>query len=172
MEQQQDSKDLIVELKENVQYPDSPKAPQLSDSKPDRQEERKKDLLKEIELIQAVITRMANTSSLVKGWTITMITFIFAFKSDQNTLPLVFIQILLFWFLDGYFLQHERIYRKLYAWVVANRLHDDSHLFSLSTERFKAESQPILSIMFTRTLAIFYGGALVLVSLYLLLFYK
>jgi len=141
------------------------------DSNYDQRQERKKDLYKEIDLIQSVINRMANSSSLIKGWTVTMITFIFAFKSDQQTIPLVFIPVLLFWLLDAYFLQRERMYRRLYEWVIENRMTDETHLFSLNTVRFRSQRKPLISIMFSLTLLSFYGGALILVAFYVLFFY-
>jgi predicted PurR-regulated permease PerM len=122
--------------------------------------ERKKDLLKEIDLIQSIISRMSNTSFLIKGWAVTMISFIFAFRTNQAVLPLVFIPLFLFWFLDSYFLQQERLYRKLYQWVIENRMTDDSHLFSLNATRFGKES--IIKAMFSITLGTFYGIALLL----------
>ncbi|MDM8557495.1 hypothetical protein [Candidatus Parabeggiatoa sp. HSG14] len=99
--------------------------------------ECKKVLIKEIDLIQSIINRMSNTSFLIKGWAVTIMALIFSVKSDPMTLPFIFISILLFWFLDAYFLQQERFYRKLYKWVIQNRMGDDSYLFSLNTTRFK-----------------------------------
>jgi len=127
--------------------------------------ERKKDLLKEIDLIQSIISRMSNTSFLIKGWAVTMISFIFAFRTNQAVLPLVFIPLFLFWFLDGYFLQQERLYRKLYQWVIENRMTDDSHLFSLNAARFRKES--IFKAMFSITLGMFYGVALSLIIVFI-----
>ncbi len=129
-------------------------------------EDRRSDLLKEIDLIQDVIRRMSNTSFVIKGWTVTMMGIIFAFKADINATHFVLIPIILFWFLDAYFLKHERQYRKLYQWVIDNRLHDDSHLFNLNTSRFNTQST--FQVMFSFTLALFYGGALLLVLLYFL----
>ena len=129
--------------------------------------ERKKDFLKEIDLVQAVVTRMANTSFLIKGWSVTMMTFIFATKSEPKALPLVFVPILLFWILDAYFLQQERLYRKLYQWIVENRMLSDKYLFSLSIARVQDQKKSLLRVMFSTTLMVFYGGALLLVVTYL-----
>jgi hypothetical protein len=129
--------------------------------------ERKKDFLKEIDLVQAVVTRMANTSFLIKGWSVTMMTFIFATKSEPKALPLVFVPILLFWVLDAYFLQQERLYRKLYQWIVENRMLSDKYLFSLSTARVQDQKKSLLQVMFSTTLMVFYGGALLLVVIYI-----
>jgi hypothetical protein len=132
--------------------------------------ERKKDFLKEIDLIQTIVTRMANTSFLIKGWSVTMMTFIFATKSDPKTLTLVFVPILLFWILDAYFLQQERLYRKLYQWVVENRMLSDKYLFSLSTARVQNQKKSLIGVIFSTTLMVFYGGALLLVIIYMILF--
>lgn len=129
--------------------------------------ERKAVMLKEIDLIQDVIKRMANTSFIIKGWTVTMISVIFAYKSDIKTTHFVLIPILLFWFLDAYFLQHERLYRRLYTWVIENRMKDDSRLFSLNTLRFRNPGESIFREMFSLTLGMFYGGGLILVIAYI-----
>ena len=132
------------------------------------QQARKQDLLKEIDLIQGIITRMANTSSLIKGWTITLISIIFAYKSDTSAIDFIIIPILTFWFLDAYFLQHERIYRQLYNWVIEHRLQDDSYLFSLNPAQFNIHKQSIIRVMFSLTLGFFYGMTLFLTLIYLL----
>jgi hypothetical protein len=72
-------------------------------------------LVKEIDLIQSVINRMANTSFLIKGWAISVMGFIFALQSNKDIMFVAVIPIVLFWILDTYFLQQERLYRKLYT---------------------------------------------------------
>lgn len=129
---------------------------------------RRSTMLKEMDLIQEIIKRMATTSFLIKGWAITLIAFIFSYKSDPNATHFILIPVILFWFLDSYFLQHERLYRKLYAWVVQNRMTDDTELFSLNTLRFKPPGETIFSTMFSLTLFTFYGGAVLLLLVYLL----
>jgi len=146
--------------------------PQLSTpTKPVDAVERKKDLLKEIDLIQTVINRMASASFLIKGWAITMIAFIFSYKTNTDTVVLVIIPLLLFWFLDAFFLRTEKLYRKLYQWVIQNRMQTDAYLFSLDTTRFKDESDSLLRVMFSFTLGSFYGIALFLIAVYSMLFY-
>ena len=143
-----------------------PNDPGIEEQK--RMAERKAVMLKEIDLIQDVIKRMANTSFIIKGWTVTMISVIFAYKSDIKTTHFVLIPILLFWFLDAYFLQHERLYRRLYAWVVEHRMTDETGLFSLSTIRFRHPGESMFKEMFSLTLGMFYGGGLILVISYIL----
>jgi len=136
---------------------------------PQQVAERKAILFKEIDLIQDVIKRMATTSFIIKGWTVTMISLIFAAKSDVQTTHFVLIPILLFWFLDAYFLQHERLYRRLYNWVIENRMYNANAPFSLNVARFKQPGDLFFfKEMFSLTLGTFYGGGLLLVMLYIL----
>jgi len=58
------------------------------------------------------------------------------------------------------------MYRKLYDWVINNRLKTEDHLFDLNAYRFKGEVQPKLRIMFSTTLGWFYGSIVVLVLIY------
>ena len=74
--------------------------------------------LKHLEMIQAVISRMANNSFLIKGWCLTLVSGLLALAGGNggNT-KLVFVTylpVLMFWYLDGFFLQQERLFRKIY----------------------------------------------------------
>jgi hypothetical protein len=120
-------------------------------------------LVKEIDLIQSVINRMAHTSFLIKGWAISVMGFIFALQSNKDIMFVAVIPIFLFWILDTYFLQQERLYRKLYTWVIENRMTDDTHMYSLNATRFEKSSYK--DVMFSITLGPFYGGGIILVLL-------
>lgn len=134
-------------------------------------QERKKDMFKEIDLIQAIINRMATTSSLFKGWTVTLMTAILTFRGKEpGAAYLAIIPILLFWFLDAYFLRTEKSYRRLYQWIVTHRLREKTDTFSLNIDRFVKEEGSILKVMFSLTLIAFYGAATVLVAVYYFIF--
>ena len=76
------------------------------------------DRRKHYELIQAVVNRLATASFQVKGWTITITTallgVIVAAKLPSWVALLGLVPTLLFWFLDAYYLQQERLFRSLY----------------------------------------------------------
>ncbi|MEA1953128.1 MAG: hypothetical protein U9O24_01885 [Campylobacterota bacterium] len=120
-------------------------------------------LIDEIKVIQDIIKRMADNSFKIKGWTVTLIviTLIFKGKSDTNYL-LAFLPLFSFWILDTYYLRTERIYRKLYGWVVKNRPTSDEFLFDLNPKRFESDVDDYLKTMFSISLRMFYGGLLVL----------
>lgn len=129
-------------------------------------------LLKEIDLIQDVVRRMAHNSFLIKGWTVTLIVGSLLLKGTKLEVFIAVIPLISFWILDAYFLRQERLYRKLYDWVVNNRLKTNEYLFDLSTSRFKGTVQSIPRIMFSITLGIFYGSIAVLLTIYIVMLLK
>ena len=79
--------------------------------------------IKHLEMLQAVINRMASNSFVFKGWAITLITGISAFAtqgSNNKLLLVAFFATLLLWAVDAYYLSLERCYRALYK-IVANK---------------------------------------------------
>ncbi len=133
-------------------------------------------LHKEIDLIQNVISRMANNSFLLKGWMITIIVGILALTHDTLVTDdvkylslILFLPLFAFWYLDAFFLHKEKCFRKLYDWVIENREGTNEHLYSLNYKRFKVEVKSIFELMFSNTLGIFYGFAgaiLILITIY------
>jgi hypothetical protein len=76
------------------------------------------DLRKHLDLIQAVITRMASNSFLIKGWAVTLVSAVLAFAADKDKLAsnawIGFFPVFLFWGLDAYYLWQEQMFRDLY----------------------------------------------------------
>ncbi len=73
--------------------------------------------LKHLDFLQLVITRMNVNSFLLKAWTVTLVSALFAFAAKDTNIRYViitYISTLLFWALDGYYLSLERQYRALY----------------------------------------------------------
>ena len=129
-------------------------------------EELKEFMLKEIEIIQDIIKRMAFNSFVIKGWTITLVAVTLLLRGSEYQVLIAFIPILVFWFLDAYFLWQERLYRRLYNWVIKNRTNTDQYLFDMNAYRFKNEEQSRLKIMFSITLGWFYGSIFILTLIY------
>jgi len=123
-------------------------------------------VLKEIETIQNIINRMAYNSFLIKGWAITLVVGSLLLKGDKWHVFIAFIPLLTFWFLDAYFLWQERMYRKLYEWVIANRPTTDENLFDMNAYRFRGQIQSKFRIMFSITLGAFYLSIAALVIIY------
>ncbi len=97
---------------------------------------------KHLELIQQIISRMGSNLFLLRGWTITLFTAIFAlFVKDLNFnyVFILYLLVLIFWILDGYFLSQERLFRALYNKV---RSLDEKDIdFSMDINIFKKEPE-------------------------------
>ncbi|MDP8226167.1 MAG: hypothetical protein P9L89_00790 [Candidatus Celaenobacter polaris] len=118
-------------------------------------------LHKEIDLIQSCIKRMANNSFIIKGWTISLIVIVLSLslKVYVNLILLSFIllfTVLAFWFLDSFFLQTEKKYRKMHEWVIKNRENSNEYLYDLNPARFNKEVSCRFRIMMSVTLWPFY----------------
>ena len=102
-------------------------------------------MMKEIELIQDIIKRMAHNSFLIKGWAITLILTTFLLKSDdlEKGALISLVPLVGFWFLDSFYLSTERNYRKLHEWIIANRKHSLDFCFDLSLK--KVEKKDVTS---------------------------
>ncbi len=141
-------------------------------------ENLKEFLLKEIEIIQGIINRMAYNSFLIKGWCVTLIVGTLLLKGNKYQVLIAYIPLIVFWVLDAYFLRTERIYRKLYDWVISNRLKTDEYLFDMDTSRFEKEVDSLLRTMFWKpkgrkvpTLLLLYGSIAILVGIYFLILF-
>jgi len=127
--------------------------------------EKEAVLHKEIDLIQGVITRMANNSFLLKGWIVSLVAVLLALTNQiivANNLSyfnfILILPVLIFWYLDSFYLHKEKCYRRLYDWTIANRLSSNEFLYSMDYRRFEKDEKKVLEIMFTNlTLFPFYG---------------
>ena len=129
-------------------------------------DELKEFMLKEIEIIQDIIKRMAFNSFMMKGWTVTLVAVTLLLKGSEYQVFIAFIPLIVFWYLDAYFLWQERLYRRLYNWVVQNRMQTEEFLFDMNAYRFKDEEQSKFRIMFSIALGWFYGSIFVLTLIY------
>lgn len=79
------------------------------------------DNRKHLEFIQGVINRLSSNTFLFKGWSITIIVAVFSAMITTSNYDLVWVlfgAIIVFWFIDAYYLMLERAYRSLYNEVV------------------------------------------------------
>lgn len=113
--------------------------------------------LKHLEFIQAIITRMASNSFLIKGWGITLVSALYALAAKDAEIRYVlvsYIAIPCFWILDGFFIATERRYRKLYA--EASAVDPEAVDFNLDASKFDCGDATWLSGVFSKTLLVFY----------------
>ena len=123
------------------------------------------NLHKELDLIQAVVTRLAQNSFLIKGWSITLVSIVLALGKDNllNTVQrpwlvgLVLVIWVAFWYLDAYFLRQERLFRKLYEHVIANPDDPARLRYNLNVGPFVTNVESETRTMFSITHRVFYG---------------
>ena len=126
------------------------------------------DKLKHLEFIQGVINRIGQNSFLIKGWTVTLVAALFALAakdSNQKFVLVAYFPVLLFWFLDGYYLYQERLFRKVYDHVRLQQAVD----YSMDTKGFDKGFTDWASALFSKTLVLFYGVAVL--TLLIVMFY-
>lgn len=113
--------------------------------------------MKHLEMIQAIITRMAQNSFMIKGWALTLVVAMFAFvpKTACLFIPIVIVPILIFAFLDAYYLQLERRYRKLYD-IVRDKAEDAIDFDLKITKECKNYSSNFLKCLFSRSIFLYY----------------
>lgn len=131
--------------------------------------DRKEFLFKEIEIIQSIIRRMAFNSFLIKGWTLTLVIASLLLNHDFEEKWLGFIPLLIFWFLDAYYLRQEKLFRKLHNWTKDNRLQTDDLIFDTKIEKRFGEKVKFYKVFFSITTAPFYLSIGGVVLVYILI---
>ena len=119
--------------------------------------------IKQLEMLQAVINRMASNSFVFKGWSVTIIAGLSAFAtsdSNKKLLMVAFLATLLLWAVDAYYLSLERQYRLLYEKRAKQKPKEISLSMKLS-EYSKLKSW--LKALFAPVLLGFFGAASVLI---------
>ena len=111
-----------------------------------------------LEMIQGVINRLSHNSFLLKGWTVILISALFALAAkDKNALfiYLAYFPSIAFWCLDGYFLWQERLFRALYDHV--RQLDEDDIDYSMNVNNANIEGITWAKAVLSKTLVIFHG---------------
>ena len=122
---------------------------------------------KEIDLIQACISHMAQNSFLIKGWALTLVAAIVALTTENLYVlcGIGIVILLVFWHLDAFFLKMEKLYRFKYEWVIAERPKGNrEYLYDLNPYQDKTwmvgrKLPSVISVMFSKphTLFMLYG---------------
>jgi len=114
-----------------------------------------------LEMIQRIIDRLTQSSFLLKGWNVVIVSALFALASNQMRTSIIWIALLpatAFWALDGYFLRQGRLFRKLYDHV---RTKDEKDIdFSMDTSVIAQAVNSWGCVAFSTTLKIFHGTVL------------
>ncbi len=122
--------------------------------------------IKHLELIQNIISRMANNSFALKGWAVTLISAMFVLSdkdSNKGFFILVYFPVVMFWILDSYFLGQEKYFRDLYDEV---RQKDEANIdFSMKLKSTKSNINLWMEAVITPSIYIFYGVIIAIILL-------
>lgn len=138
------------------------------------------EIHKEIDLIQSCINRMAQNSFMIKGWFVSIYAVILALLPEKVNLFLLCVALiavnLIFWYLDGFFLRTEKVYRKIYDWVLEMRPKNNRELmYQLNPGKFNGkieEVESVWKVMWSKTLRWFYLIPLLIVTTVFIVKYK
>ena len=127
--------------------------------------------IKHLEFIQNIISRMNSNSFMLKAWTITLVSALFALAangSNMNYVLVSYIAIPVFWILDGFYISQERQYRSLYAEVAKKNQSEID--FSLDATKYNKGENNWISGILSKTLIPFYGVSVIatLIVMYLI----
>lgn len=112
--------------------------------------------IKHLEMLQNIISRMANNSFLIRGWSVTLISALFALAAKDSEclfIYLAYFPAIIFWILDSYYLNQERLFRGMYDKV--RKINEDDIDFSMDTSGFPDRTWS--GAMFSRTMILFHG---------------
>lgn len=122
--------------------------------------------IKHLEFIQGIINRLSQNSFLLKGWSVILISGLFALAAKESNPLFIYLSYfpsIAFWALDGYFLHQERLFRALYNLV---RETDESKInFSMDTSEVKKNVNSWLKISVSMTLIVFHGTILLSITI-------
>lgn len=122
---------------------------------------------KHLEFVQGVINRMGQNSFLIKGWSVTLVSAIFALAandSNQKFIIIAYFPTIVFWLLDSYYLYQERLFRKLYDSVRNIETVD----YSLDTSSFDKGVVDWVKAAYSKTIILFYG--IIILTLLIVMF--
>lgn len=123
-----------------------------------------------LEMIQGIVNRLSHNSFLLKGWTVVLISAMFALAAkDKNELfvYLAYFPAISFWCLDGYFLWQERLFRALYDHV---RMIDESDIdYSMNINNADISNVKWADAFLSNTLLLFHGVILVSIIIVMLI---
>ena len=114
-----------------------------------------------LNMLQSIITRMGNNSFALKGWAVGIMIAVYAFAGNSNVKAVIvtLMPLIVFWFIDTYYLMLERKFRCLYDDV---RIKDEKDIdFSMNPNDVKINLDEVkkygfFSIFFSKSVLPFY----------------
>lgn len=120
-------------------------------------------------MIQGIVNRLSQNSFLLKGWSVVLVSAMFALAAGNSKEAFVYMAYFpaaAFWILDGYFLWQERLFRALYDHV--RKLDEEEIDFAMDTRVAQEGVAGWLAAVFSRSILMFHGtvlGSIIIVML-------
>lgn len=112
--------------------------------------------IEHLKMIQGIITRLNTNSFQIKGWMITLVSALLALYANSEKVAYIFIAlipVIVFWFLDSYYLQQERKFRALYNDIVSTTNYGtDIKEFEMSIDKYKTCEYCVIKAMISITI--------------------
>lgn len=122
-----------------------------------------------MQMIQAVVNRLAHSSFLLKGWSVILVSALFALAAKDAKpyfIYLAYFPAIAFWGLDAYYLRQEKLFRKLHDKV---RVMDESEIdFSMDTTSVQEDVTPWYGVVFSKTILAFHGTIVATITIVML----
>lgn len=113
---------------------------------------------------------MAGNSFLIRGWSVTLVSALFALAArdaDRSFVVISYFPCVMLWILDAYYLSQERKFRSLYDAVRSATTDTD---YNMSTEATATWRDSWPDSIFSRTLFLFHGTMLGVISIVMIAF--
>ena len=126
--------------------------------------------LAHLKMIQGIVNRLSNNSFLLKGWSVVLVSALFALAAGNTKVYFIYLAYfpaIAFWVLDGYFLWQESLFRALYDHVRQTK--EEEVDFSMDIRIVKSQVKPWSDVIFSMTLLIFHGTVLTSIVVVMLL---
>ena len=129
-----------------------------------------------LEMIQGIVNRLAKSSFLLKGWTVILVSALFALAAKDSKIYFIYLAYfpgLAFWGLDGYYLRQERLFRKLYESKV-KEFNENSkkiqELFTMNVKSYESEVNSIPRLMISTSEILYYLAFLIIIIFFLIVY--
>jgi hypothetical protein len=123
-----------------------------------------------LEMIQGIVNRLSQNSFLLKGWNVVLVSALMALAAKDSKVTfilLAYLPAVVFWFLDGYFLWQEKMFRALFDYV---RKLDESEInFSMDISKVKDSVDSFSKVTLSMTLISFHGVLIVAIIIVMFL---
>lgn len=124
------------------------------------------------EFVQSVITRMNTNSFQLKGLMITLVAAFLGVYASSSKISVNFLLIpiplvVLFWFLDAYYLQLERKFRGIYNDIcnLNTEPKKTTQIFEMNPKLYEGDDYSYIKVLFSKTLLSLYSIILVILGI-------